>query len=102
MGPRRVLVLVMGVVAAGATAMYAKNILDSRPAVVASTAQPAQQPDQVHRILVAEAVLPAGRFIKEQDLRWQDWPTDDVPDFYILDGRQTMDTVIGAVVRHGI
>ena len=53
-------------------------------------------------MLVADTDLAAGIFIKPQHLRWQRWPTDDVPDTYVLRGKRTDTDMVGAVVRSSI
>ena len=53
-------------------------------------------------MLVADTDLAAGIFIKPQHLRWQRWPTDDVPDSYVLRGKRTDTEMVGAVVRSSI
>jgi pilus assembly protein CpaB len=100
MGLRRIIVLLVAVVAAGATAMYARSWIESQQNNVAAVAAPA--PKDVYEVLVADANLPAGSFVKPQHLRWQRWPTDDVPETYVLKGVRSMDTMVGAVVRRGI
>jgi pilus assembly protein CpaB len=87
------------VVAAGATAMYARSWIEGQQnaAVVAAPA-----PEEVYEVLVADAHLPAGTFVKPQHLRWQRWPTDDVPDTYVLKSVRGEDVMVGAVVRRGI
>ena len=40
-------------------------------------------------MLVADIDLAAGTFIKPQHLRWQRWPTDDVPETYVLRGERS-------------
>src|SRR5918996_1012924 len=99
MGLRRIIVLLIAVVAAGATAMYARSWIEGQQNV-AVVAAPA--PEEVYEVLVADAHLPAGTFIKPQHLRWQQWPTDDVPETYVLKGRRSEDEMVGAVVRRGI
>jgi pilus assembly protein CpaB len=99
MGLRRIIVLLIAVVAAGATAMYARSWIEGQQnaAVVAAPA-----PEEVYEVLVADAHLPAGTFVKPQHLRWQRWPTDDVPDTYVLKSARGEDVMVGAVVRRGI
>ena len=99
MGLRRIIVLLIAVVAAGATAMYARSWIEGQQnaAVVAAPA-----PEEVYEVLVADAQLPAGTFVKPQHLRWQRWPTDDVPDTYVLKSARGEDVMVGAVVRRGI
>jgi len=100
MGLRRIIVLLLAVVAAGATAMYARSWIQGQQSNVAVVAAPAQE--EVYEVLVADANLPAGTFVKPQHLRWQRWPTDDVPDTYVLKGTRDKDAMVGAVVRRGI
>jgi pilus assembly protein CpaB len=100
MGLRRIIVLLIAVVAAGGTAMYARSWIEGQQPNIAAVAAPA--PEQKHEVLVAELDLAAGSFVKPQHLRWQRWPTDDVPDTYVLKGVRPDDEVIGAVVRSRI
>jgi pilus assembly protein CpaB len=100
MGLRRIFVLLVAVVAAGATAMYARSWIEGQQKNVTVVAAPASE--QVYEVLVADAFLPAGTFVKPQHLRWQSWPTDDVPDTYVLKGARAEDVMVGAVVRRGI
>lgn len=101
MGARRILVLLVAVVAAGATAMYARSWIEGQQTIAAVAApQPVQE--DIHEVLVADVALPAGSFIKPQALRWQRWPTDDVPDSYYLREARSEEELIGAVVRRGI
>lgn len=96
MGPRRIIVLLIAVVAAGGTAMYARSWIEGQQTTVAAAPAPKQP---VHEVLVADIDLPAGTFIKPQHLRWQRWPTDDVPDSYVLRGKRPDNQMVGAVVR---
>jgi pilus assembly protein CpaB len=99
MGLRRIIVLLIALIAAGGTAMYARSWVQGQQV----TAAPAPAPKQgLHEVLVADMALPAGTFIKPQHLRWQAWPTDDVPASYVLKGERTEEEMIGAVVRRGI
>jgi pilus assembly protein CpaB len=100
MGLRRIIVLLIAVVAAGGTAMYARSWIEGQQPNIAAVAAPA--PEQKHEVLVAELDLAAGSFVKPQHLRWQRWPTDDVPDTYVLKGVRPDDEMIGAVVRSRI
>ena len=99
MGLRRIIVLLIALIAAGGTAMYARSWIQGQQV----TAAPAPAPKQeLHEVLVADMALPAGTFVKPQHLRWQAWPTDDVPASYVLKGERTKEEMLGAVVRRGI
>lgn len=99
MGLRRIIVLLIALVAAGGTAMYARSWVASQQAV--QTAAPAPK-EEIHEVLVADTDLPAGTFVKPQHLRWQRWPTDDVPASYVLKGVRSDAEMVGAVVRRRI
>jgi pilus assembly protein CpaB len=96
MGPRRIMVLLLAVVAAGGTAMFARNFIERQQTTVAGA--PASR-QEIHEVLVADTDLGAGVFVKPQHLRWQRWPTTDVPDSYVLRGKRTDTEMVGAVVR---
>ena len=98
MGLRRIIVLLIAVITAGGVAMYARSWIEGQQPPAA--AAPVQE--EKHEVLVADVDLPAGAFVKPQHLRWQQWPTDDVPATYVLNGARTMDEMIGAVVRSRI
>lgn len=102
MGSRRIFVLFLALVVAGVTAVYARSWISDqqRPVTIIQAAAPVEE--ETSEVLVAEVNIPAGHFIKPQDIRWQRWPSDDVPDNYIIKGSETKDAVIGAVVRRGL
>jgi pilus assembly protein CpaB len=100
MGLHRIIVLLIALVAAGGTAMYARSWVASQQ-VVRTVAAPVPKED-IHEVLVADSDLPAGTFVKPQHLRWQRWPTDDVPESYVLKGVRSDQDMIGAVVRKRI
>ena len=100
MGPRRIIVLLIALVAAGGTAMYARSWVEGQQANVTVVAPAPKQ--EIHEVLVADLDLPAGSFVKPQHLRWQSWPNDDVPETYVLKGRRSEEEMVGAVVRSRI
>ncbi|MGI9500332.1 MAG: Flp pilus assembly protein CpaB [Geminicoccaceae bacterium] len=102
MGPRRIFVLLLALVVAGVTAVYARSWISDqqRPVSIIQAAAPVEE--DASEVLIAETNIPSGRFIKPQDVRWQRWPTDDVPENYIVKGDGTKDAVVGAVVRRGL
>ncbi|MGI9506145.1 MAG: Flp pilus assembly protein CpaB [Geminicoccaceae bacterium] len=102
MGPRRIFVLLLALVIAGVTAVYARSWINNQqqPVTIIQAAAPVDE--DVSEVLVVELDIPAGRFIKPQDVRWQRWPTDDVPENYLVKGETTKESVIGAVARRGL
>ena len=101
MGLRRIIVLLIALIAAGGTAMYARSWIQGQQANVTVVAAPAPK-EELYQVLVADIALPAGTFVKPQHLRWQAWPTDDVPASYILKGERSDEEMVGAVVRRGL
>jgi pilus assembly protein CpaB len=97
---RRIIVLLIALVAAGGTAMYARSWIAGQQPVQAVAAPTPKE--EIHEVLVADSNLPAGTFLKPQHLRWQRWPTDDVPASYVLKGVRSNEEMIGAVVRKRI
>jgi pilus assembly protein CpaB len=98
---RRIIVLLIALVAAGGTAMYARSWIAAQQVPVQAVAAPASK-EEIYQVLVADNDLPAGTFVKPQHLRWQRWPTDDVPATYVLKGVRSDEEMIGAVVRKRI
>lgn len=102
MGPRRLLILSLALVVAGVTAVYARSWINNQQRPVTVIAAPEPVVEAGHEVLVAEVDIPSGRFIKPQEVRWQRWPGDDIPENYIIKGTATKDAVAGAVVRRGV
>jgi pilus assembly protein CpaB len=97
MNVKSVILIVAALLFAGGTAFVASRLMSTPQPTVAKPKE-----DPAKKVLVAKGNLPAGTFIKEEDLSWQKWPTDGVNEYYLVDGQADMDTVVGAVVRKGI
>lgn len=101
MSARALIFVVIALVMAGATAMFAHNWLSSERA--RSTAQATPAPQQITKnVLVAATDMPAGSFVKAEHVRWQAWPEDAVNDTYMIEGIAKPEDVVGSVVRRGI
>ncbi|WP_349369635.1 Flp pilus assembly protein CpaB [Salinarimonas sp.] len=98
---RRAQLAVLGLaLAAGAGAMILMRS-DPPPAPEpVPVAAPAPALDMTS-VLVAAAAIPMGQTLTEQDLRWQDWPADALPEGLITadDG---MEVATGAIARAGV
>lgn len=102
MGARRILILLIALVVAGGTALFARSWLEGQQSQRAlAAAVPVEDEDRVD-VLVADAALPAGAFVQVQHLRWQRWPDDDVPESYVVRGTREPAAFVGAVVRRGL
>jgi pilus assembly protein CpaB len=98
MNVKSVILIVAALLFAGGTAFVASRLMSTPQ----QTAAKAPKEEPAKKVLVAKGNLPAGTFIKEEDVSWQKWPTDGVNEVYLLEGQTDIDTVVGAVVRKGI
>jgi pilus assembly protein CpaB len=96
MNVKSLILIAAALLFAGGTAFVASRLMGQKPV---QQAQVQEQPGK--KVLVAKGNLPAGTFIKEEDVSWQKWPTDGVNDSYLLEGSD-LTNVVGAVVRRGI
>lgn len=103
MNARSLLIIIAALLVAGVTAFLARGWLS------AERAQMQQQSQQVvvrevpaQAVLVAAANLPTGLFLKEEHLRWQEWPSDATDPNYLLKENTDLKTLIGSVVRRAI
>jgi pilus assembly protein CpaB len=99
MNVRSLVLILAALLVAGGTAFLARGLLNPQQAQPVAQA-PAEQPGK--KVLVAKANLPAGSFIKEEDVSWQKWPTDGVNENYLVEGQTDVSTIVGAVARKGI
>ncbi|MBX6320793.1 MAG: Flp pilus assembly protein CpaB [Rhodospirillaceae bacterium] len=98
---RTVLLILVALLFAGATAFFVRDRM-----VVAPATAPAPQvqapPKVVKKVLVAKTDLPAGTLLKEEHLRWQSWPDESLDPAYVLEEGGDITKFYGAVVRRGI
>src|SRR5215813_1447790 len=98
MNVKSVILIVAALLFAGGTAFVASKMLGHKAPVQQAQVQEAP----AKKVLVAKGNLPAGTFIKEEDVSWQKWPVDGVNDSYLLKDAVDVNTIVGAVVRKGI
>ena len=103
MSARNIVLLVFALVAAVGTALVARGWINAeRNAAMQANQKPAAAPVVGQFVLVAKANLPAGRFVKPEDFRWQIWPEGPVPVSYLMRDKRKPEELTGAVVRVGI
>lgn len=103
MSARNIILLVFALVAAIGTALVARGWINAeRNAALQANQKPAAAPVVGQFVLVAKANLPAGRFVKPEDFRWQIWPEGPVPVTYLMRDKRKPEELTGAVVRVGI
>jgi pilus assembly protein CpaB len=53
-------------------------------------------------VLVAAKDLPTGNFVRAEDLQWQVWPDSQINDNYLRKDKDTLQSLVGSVVRQPI
>jgi pilus assembly protein CpaB len=99
--PRRLMFLAAAMLLSLVTALTVRGWVEH----VRTQSQPAAQKTEAatpKMVLVAAKPLPAGHFIKTEDLTWQSWPDANIASSYMVKGVVKSDTLVGSVVRTGI
>src|SRR5258708_32150879 len=52
-------------------------------------------------VLVATGDLPAGQFVRPDNLHWQAWPEARIAENYVVEGKGKLEDYVGPVVRSG-
>jgi pilus assembly protein CpaB len=100
--PRTIILIFAALLTAGGTIYFAQSwISRERAELEALRKQPVKQEAET-QVLVAKKNLPAGLFLKPEDVEWRPWPEDGVVPSYYLKGEIEKTGLIGAVVRRGI
>src|SRR5262249_46813634 len=97
MNVKSVILIAAALLFAGGTAFVASRLMGTHK----GQPQVAQEKPS-KQVLVAKGNLPAGTFIKEEDVSWQKWPPDGINDSYLLQGQADINNIVGAVIRKGI
>jgi pilus assembly protein CpaB len=101
MSPRRLILILMALVMSAGTVVVGRTWLHAeRPAPAAPVV--AAPPKPVPMVLVAKGNLPAGQFVRPENLRWQPWPEDGIAETYVVQGQRALEEFVGAVVRSGL
>lgn len=93
---------VAAVAAAGGAAYVAQGWLNAQRAALARSIKAPPPKAPATSILVARRSLPAGTFVKPEDVRWQPWPDGTLDVSYAVQGKRDPAAFTGAVVRRGI
>ena len=100
MSLRRILFLLIAVVASGSTIVVGRMWLQAeRNARVVEAPAPTRP---ALAVLVAKGNLPSGSFIRPENLRWQPWPETGLAPSYVVEGKHRIEDYVGAVVRVGL
>ncbi len=98
---RRILLLLVALVVAGATAFLARSWVEGQRRAPQATARPAPQEPRT-MVLVAAQPMEPGTFVRASSLRWQPWPDVDIPSSYFAKGEIDPKELEGAVVRSSL
>jgi pilus assembly protein CpaB len=100
MSIRLIILLFLALVAAGGTAMMAKNwVASERAQILSSVPAISNSKSDMIEVLVAKTDLIPGSFVLKEKLDWQEWPEDALNDHMLKKGAVEIDDFIGSVVR---
>ncbi|MGF1592101.1 MAG: Flp pilus assembly protein CpaB [Kiloniellaceae bacterium] len=101
MSVRNIALVLAALLITAGTIVVARSWIASQRAQPAAIAQvQAPEPTGV-KVLVAKVPLPTGVFLQEDQVRWQIWPDEDIPENYMTEENTDLAKVNGAVVRRG-
>jgi pilus assembly protein CpaB len=98
MSLRRILFLLLALIASGSTIVVGRMWLQSQRPVTTVAAPASTAP----MVLVAKGNVPAGFFLRPENLRWGRWPENGIAPSYVLDSRRKLEDYVGAIVRVGL
>ena len=103
MSPRRIVFILIALIASGATIFLGRAwLVAERNARLQVQQQPAPVEKPSTMVLVAKGDLHVGQFIRRENLRWQAWPVDSIPPSYITPAQHQLEDYEGAVVRSSL
>jgi len=104
MSPRRIVFILIALVASGATIFLGRAwlIAERNARVQAQQQQPAPVEKPSTMVLVAKGDLHVGQFLRRENLRWQPWPADGVTPSYVVSTQHQLEDYEGAVVRSSL
>ncbi len=99
MSLRRILFLVVALFASASTIVLGRMWLQAERASMVAD-KPADK--SATAVLVAKGNIPAGHFVRPENLRWQPWPEGAIAPSYVVSGQHKLEDYVGAVVRIGL
>ncbi|SLN36491.1 Flp pilus assembly protein CpaB [Oceanibacterium hippocampi] len=99
---RKLILLVFALIIVGGGVQVARlTLFKKAPAPSGPVAAPVKEINT--QVLVAAKQLPIGVLLRDEHMRWQDWPEDaEIPDIYVVNKRRKMDEFLGTVVRRNV
>jgi pilus assembly protein CpaB len=97
---RRLVSFSLAIVISGATVFFVQQWLHSELAnhQGGGVAEAAPLRPMAH-VLVAKGDIPAGTFLREDLMRWQEWPRDSLDETYAIEETTKLENFVGTVVR---
>lgn len=103
---RKLILVVFALLIAGSTVWFVRNWAGNQtPTTIAQQASDEVVAPKAAtvKILVAAADLPAGTLVREDHLKWQEWPeADDLEEMYVVENVRKAEEFYGTVVRQGV
>jgi pilus assembly protein CpaB len=100
MSIRRMLFLLVALIASGSTIVVGRMWLQSQKPIQVVTEAP---PEPVApMVLVAKGNVPAGFFLRPENLKWERWPEGGIAPSYVVNTKRSLEEYVGAVVRVGL
>jgi len=100
MSPRKIVLIVAALIITAGTGLVARSWVAARNNV-AEPVVVAEAPRGIE-VLVARTDIPTGAFLQEQQLRWQHWPDEDIPETFQTKKDVSIEDILGSVVRRGL
>jgi pilus assembly protein CpaB len=102
MSLRRLLFVLVALIISGVTVIAGRAWLQAEHPPQVEVAAPVAPVKPLPMVLVAKGDLPAGQFVRPENLRWNPWPEGGVSANYIVEGKHRIEDFVGAVVRSGL
>lgn len=99
MNLRTVVLLAVALSVAGLTALLVNGWLAGQKVAVEAQAPAVAAPPPPPEILVTKKAMPAGTFVKPEELEWRPWPREGLTEAYLVKGKASEKDLSGAVVR---
>ncbi len=99
---KNIILLLIALGTAGMTAMLANSWITSERAALMALQPATQTIPQITQVLIVKDNLKPGNFVRQENLKWQNWPEDGVAEEYVVKGSREFKEFVGAVVRNAI
>ncbi len=99
---RSIVLILTAIVLSVGTALFARGWIHAERAAMTAQSGVTVPAASAMAILVVRDDLPAGSFVKPNQLRWQAWPEESLSPAYIVKGKGKREDFVNSVVRSGI